>query len=353
MKPSKIFDVLNLAMKAREIGEIFNPLFVGPPGVGKSQIVQAWAKKNSLPFIDLRAAYLEAPDVIGFPSIEAVNQRQVTVHNIPEFWPYEGKGVLLLEEPNRGTTSIMNCFMQLLTDRKIHKYVLPEGWIIVGCINPDGLDYDVTTMDPALKDRFEIFDVSYDKVSFVDYMKGKEWDKSLVMFVESNSWSYVLPENVGNVPGSKYVSPRTMSKLNAALRAGMEDKEFELLVCTTILGRNIGRDFYNFRHNESPVVYSELKSEKKKALNRLKKFSDPANLKAGMITLTIQDIVEHGDIEDKLLAEVLEIIPVDQGTVLIRDLEFKRKDNTLLTRMCKEYPAIKDLFKTVLTYGKN
>ena len=136
MTPETIFEILDVAMQIRKNGDVFNPLFVGPPGVGKSQIVQQWAKKNNLPFIDLRAAYLEAPDLIGFPSIETKsNNKKVTVHNIPEFWPEEGTtGVMLLEEPNRGTTSVLNTFMQLLTDRKVHKYTLPEGWIIVGCI---------------------------------------------------------------------------------------------------------------------------------------------------------------------------------------------------------------------------
>lgn len=351
MKPSKIFDMLDLAMRARQKGHKFNPLFVGPPGLGKSEIVQAWATKNNLPFIDLRAAYLEAPDVIGFPSIEVKEGRQITVHNIPEFWPAHGKGVLLLEEPNRGTTAIMNTFMQLLTDRKIHKYTLPEEWIIVGCINPEGQEYDVNTMDAALKDRFEVFPVAYDKKAFVDYMKQSKWHQDIILFVESGTWNYLPPEQIGNNPGAKYISPRTMSKLNAILDAGF-DREDELLLYSVELGTNVAKDFYNFRHNESPVVFSDLTGNLKEALVRLKKFSDPNNLKNGMIQITIKDIVDHGTITDDTLAEVVRIIPTDSGTTLIRDLEYKRKDNAILERLCKTHPDIKNQFKQVLNYGK-
>lgn len=351
MKPSQIFDVLDLARRARRNGDIFNPLFVGPPGVGKSHVVQSWAKKNNLPFIDLRIAYMEAPDLIGFPSIEKVDNRQITVHNIPEFLPSTGEGVLLLEEPNRGTSSVMNCLMQLLTDRKIHKYTLPEGWLIVGCINPEGDNYDVNTMDSALKDRFEMFTVAYDKKSFVDYMLSADWHKDILNFVEAGIWNYLPPENVNNMPGAKYISPRTLSKLNAALRAEF-NKEDEIMLYETVLGNNVAKDFYNFRHNESPVMYEDLVKNLKGALKKLTLFSNPNNYKSGMLELTVKDIIDHNKITDEMLVAVINTIPVEKGTVLLRELEFKRKDETLMFRICKDNPEVKELFKSVLKYGK-
>lgn len=354
MKPSKIFDIMDLARRARQNGDVFNPLFVGPPGVGKSQIVQSWCVENNLPFIDLRSAYMEAPDVIGFPSIENVGGKQVTVHNTPEFWPTnpEWEGVVLLEEPNRGTTSVLNCWMQLLTDRKVHKYALPKGAMVVGCINPEGSEYDVNTMDAALKDRFETFTVAYDKVSFLTYIKESNWHKDIILFIESNVWNYSAPEDIKNVPGAKYVSPRTLSKLNTALKAGFNDED-ELLLYSTILGDNIGKDFYNFRHNESPVFYYDLVHSLPNSLAKLKKFSDPTNFKNGMISITIKDLVENGEIDDDLLSQVILTLPVDQSTVLIRDLEFKRSDKTILERLCKNNKEIKDLFRTTLKFGKD
>ncbi len=351
MQPSKIFDVMDLAQRARVIGEVFNPLFVGPPGVGKSHIVQAWSKARNIPFIDLRIAYMEAPDLIGFPSIEHLGNRQVTVHNIPEFLPHEGIGVLLLEEPNRGTSSVMNCLMQLLTDRKIHKYVLPAGWVIAACINPEGNEYDVASMDAALKDRFEMFQVDYDKQSLVTHMYDAAWHKDVVNFVESNMWTYFRPEKVKNTPGSKYISPRTLSKLNAVLKAGF-DREDELMIYQTVLGINVGMDFFNFKNNECPVTMNELVKNLPGALKKLIKFSDPNNYKSGMISITVKDIILENTITDELLAAVVATIPVEKGTALIRDLEIKRKDDGLLDRICRANPEIKDLFRSVLRYGK-
>jgi hypothetical protein len=354
MKPSKIFDIMDMAQRARNLGEVFNPLFVGPPGVGKSQIVQAWAKFKNLPFIDLRLAYLEAPDLIGFPTVKTISGVDVAIHAFPEFWPQDPnwKGVILLEEPNRGTTSVMNCCMQLLTDRQVHKYKLPEGAIIVGCINPESEHYDVNSMDAALKDRFEIFNVVYDKSSFVNHMKTSKWHSDIIHFVENaGTWSYVPPEDIKNAPGSKYISPRTLSKLNVALKSGF-DADDELMIFSTILGSNVGKDFYSFRHDESPVFYKDLLENPKTSLAKLRKFSDPENYKNGVLGITRKDLVDNGEIEDKLLVEVLKVIPVDQGTALIKELEFKRKDDTLLTRILKDYPEIKSNFKAALKFGK-
>lgn len=355
MIPSNIFSIMDLARRARAAGEVFNPLFNGAPGVGKSQIVQAWAKANNLPFIDIRAAYLEAPDMIGFPSIETNEEgRQVTVHNTPEFWPFkpDWEGVVLLEEVNRGTQSIMNCMMQILTDRKVHKYALPEKAIIVGCVNPDDSgNNDVNTMDPALKDRFVIFNVGYDKNSFVEYMKQKEWDQNLILFVENGLWNYTLPEDVKNAPGAKYISPRTLATVNAARKSFIEEKD-ELLVYQSTLGGNVGKDFYTFLHNESPVFFTDLVKSPKSALKKLQKFADPTNYKSGMIEITVKDVLENGTIDDKLLADLVTVLPVEKGPTLIRELEFKRKDDKILIRICDAYPAVKKLFRETLQYGK-
>jgi hypothetical protein len=349
MKQSQIYTVMDLARRARQNHRKFNPLFVGPPGIGKSEIIQDWCKRNNLPFIDLRAAYLESPDLIGFPSVENVDGRQITIHNVPEFWPHDPdwEGVILLEEINRGTTSVMNTFMQMLTDGKIHKMVLPKKAILVGVINPENEHNDVNTMDTALKDRFAIFEVNYDKKAYVEFMKLNDYDPNVVMFIESNMWTFSKPEDVGEGVGNKYLSPRTFSMLNVALISQIP-KEMELDIYESILGKNVGRAFFQFMNDEQPVLYKDIIKNPKQAFAKLAKFSDPADYKAGHISLTIKDIVDNHDISDDFLKDVLLHIPADNGPALISELEYKRKDKTLLDRMTKNYPEIKKYFRDVL-----
>lgn len=370
MRQSQIFSVLDLANKIREQGGVFNPLFVGPAGLGKSQIVQQWAKRNNLPFLDIRAAYFEAPDMIGFPSIERdENSRARTVHNLPDIWPTNGKGIVLLEEPNRGTNSIMNTMMQILTDRKVHKYDLPPGWIIVGCMNPESEEYEVNTMDTALKDRFEFFHIEYNKEDFVRYMRDNKWDRGIVDFVDAGVWLYKEPENISKNAGSKYISPRTLSKLNAAIQAGISDNNGEfnldlaLVVYKSILGENIGSQFYQFKHFERPVTFDELfvdensKSDKimmhKDALKRLKKYSDPKNYKAGIISLTVNDVVTNEKrVSDELLTIIALALPADQSVHMIKKIQQVREDDNVLERLFENSVNLKDYLKAVLKQGQ-
>jgi hypothetical protein len=343
LKPTDILDILDLAMEARQRGNIFNPCFVGAPGLAKSALVQQWCRKKKIPFIDLRAAYLEAPDLIGYPTVVRKGDRDVTAHNIPDYWPTEGEGVIFLDEVNRGTTSVMNTFMQLLTDRKVHKYELPEGWIVVAAVNPENEEHDVNTMDAALKNRLEMFQIEFDKKDFVKYMISAEWDKSIINFVDTNTWTYIPPEEISKADGSQYISPRTLEKLNTVVQANVhENKSIEKIVYEAILGRNVGMAFFQFKNNEMPVSYEELENPRTYdfAIAKLKSFADPKNYKSGHISITIKDIVDKGTINDELLAKVVLALPADQGPVLIKELAYKRKDDTILNRICKGYPEV-------------
>lgn len=348
MKPSNINDIMDLARRARQNGDIFNPLFVGAPGLGKTEIIQEWCNQNKLPFVVITAATYEAPDLKGFPRVELINGKQRQTFATPDFWPNDGEGVIILEEVNRGTTSVMNCFMSLTDKRRgFDGYKLPEGWLVAGCINPENEHNDVNVMDTALKDRFEIFEVNYDKKQFLQFMKTENWDNNIQMFIETGTWTYVKPEDLGNSAGAKYLSPRGFSKLNAALKAEV-DKSMQLDVYESILGKNVGQSFYQFTNDDQPVLLKDILDTKKKAFDKLKKFSDPDNYKSGHITITIRSIVEQDGIDDNLLAEVACILPADQSQDLIKQLEYKRKDEKLLERLCKEHPEVKKYLKSVL-----
>ena len=72
----------------------------------------------------------------------------------PAELPDGGEGVLLLEELNRAELPVMQPALQLLSARRLHTWELPPGWICAAAINPEGEDYDVRRLDPALRSRF-------------------------------------------------------------------------------------------------------------------------------------------------------------------------------------------------------
>jgi hypothetical protein len=375
MKPSHIMTVLDTALDARRINEIMVPLFTGEAGLGKSQICQAWVKKQrkrnpDFGFLDLRIAYMEAPDLIGFPETEKDKNGTVrTKHRLPEFWPTEGEGLILLEEPNRGTTGVMNCLMQILTDRKIHNYTLPDGWIIAGCINPDSSEYDVNAMDAALKDRFEEFEVEYDAVTFIDFMDGAAWHERVQMFVGSGIWTYKTAKEIAQ--GGKYISPRTWSKVNAAEKAGVgNNRNLHRLTVQSILGKDIGGEYHKFSFDQAPVTASDILKDRKRAFERLTLQSSVDTYQGDMIAATVESIekayggakkdCKPDQIDEDTMAEVAKIIPSDHAVNLIKQCGFKQSKGQITTffnEFVKRHPelvkVLKDNIKISRATGAN
>lgn len=352
MNVSHIPEILNMTQRAREQGKTFTPCFVSPPGLGKSEIVQQWARTQGYQVVDIRTALLEAPDLIGFPSIVNINGRQRTEHALPDMWPTEGKGVLFIDEINRGTTSVMNCFMQLLTDRKVKDYQLPEGWIIVTAINPENEHNDVNNMDTALKDRLEFFELEYSKKVHIEYMESVNYSPVVQLFVQSGAWQYSRPEEISNVAGSRYLSPMTFSKLDSALKSQVP-QHLELEIYNAILGELTGKAFYQFKHNEQPVTFEEIQKNLKKATKRLKEFCDPKNYKTGHVSITNRSLIENEkEVTDEMLYEVCLAIGPEQAMSLINELEFKRGSKDIINGLTKQYPDLLQYFKAVLRKTK-
>lgn len=360
MKPSDIGKIMDLAYAARKAGQVYNPIFVGEAGLGKSQIAQQWVKgkKEENPefgFIDHRIAYYEAPDMVGFPKeIQDDSGRWRTIHALPGYWPTSGEGLILLEEPNRGTTGVMNTLMQLLTDRKVgHDYELPEGWIIAACINPDSAEYDVNSMDVALMDRFEEFTIEYDHNTFVNHIEAKGWSDEIVRYVKAGQWIYQTSDKIGK--DGKYISPRTWSKLNAAMKAGALSmgQAFHRNVCHSALGKHIGNEFWKTCWDDAPVTAADLLADEEKALAKLKKqcrHGKDSTYQGDKITMTCESIVANyggrsddevqecppDKISEDLMAKVAAIIPKDASVNLIRDCGYKMNSGEI-TRFFSEF----------------
>lgn len=372
MKPSRLMEVLDLAWEARKKGQTLNVLAAGAAGIGKSQIMQQWVKEKrksnpNFGFLDLRIAYMEAPDLLGVvdPKQDENGLRR-TEHLLPDFWPTDpnSEGLLLLEEPNRGTTAVMNCLMQLLTDRKVHKYTLPQGWIIAAAINPDSPEYDVSTMDVALKNRFVTFEVEYDHNTFVDYIEKRKWDQHIQYFIKSGTWTYKDASSIAK--DSVYISPRTWEQLNAAHIAGaMNDRQIHRVIATSILGKDVGGEFWKFVYDDAPVTAADLIKNKDKAIKKLKEQSKPDAYQGDKIAITVESIVKvyggsspkEDQVSEEVMVEVAKTISSDQAVVLIKNCGLKHHNGNItdfFKDFCNRYPELLEVLRAniKLTSGK-
>jgi hypothetical protein len=335
MKPSLIHNVLDLAFEMRKAGKTYNPCFAGDAGIGKSEICQQWAAKmrEKYPdfwFYDLRLAYLEAPDLIGLTKIVehqlASGVESRTTNILPDYWPdpdSDAPGMLLVEEPNRANSDILNAMMQLFTDRMVHKMKLAKNVIIVSCINPDNGNYDVTNMDTALKNRLEIFDVKYDKQDHLKFMEANKYEESLISFVKSGTWSFKPVEELGTE--GVYVSPRTFSKVDSVLKSEVFDKaseDFKYDLLSASLGKHVATSFHKFTNDSKPLVAEDFKGRKyNKSIERLKQLCTPDSYRGDILSVTIESVAKAFPltIDETKLFEIAQILPGDLAVNLLKE----------------------------------
>ena len=155
----------------------------GMHGIGKTELVKAFAKENNCQFVYIAPAqFEEMGDLLGMPSIDANNN---ATKIIPPSWvPTEaGPGILLIDDVNRADDRILRGIMQLFQNYELVSWTLPEKWIIVCTANPDGGDYSVTTMDDAMITRMIHATMQYDVKAWARWAEQSGVDSRGVSFV--------------------------------------------------------------------------------------------------------------------------------------------------------------------------
>jgi hypothetical protein len=183
--------VLALAYRARRA-----VLLEGPTGIGKSEIVQAVAQRLGIATIVVDLSLLEPPDLVGLPIISGGR----TDYALPRALPTEGSGILMLEELNRAERYIQQPALQLLTARRLHEYVLPEGWVCFAAVNPESGDYQVTPLDRALRARFLNVSVRAERTAWLSWALSSNIHPAIVELARAHdrifdevpprSWTY-------------------------------------------------------------------------------------------------------------------------------------------------------------------
>ncbi|MEI8303094.1 MAG: MoxR family ATPase [Burkholderiales bacterium] len=208
MKPTRLRQVLTTLLRQRW------PAFVwGAPGVGKSSIVRDIAAAADLTVIDLRASLLDPTDLRGIPAIS--NGQAVWCP--PAFLPAAGQppGLLFLDEINAAPPLVQASLYQLVLDRRIGEYQLPEGWWIVAAGNRQQ-DRAVTfRMSSALANRFIHLQLDPDVDDWREWAIGRGLDPRVVSFIA------VRPALLAQMPGDSpaYPTPRSWEMLSDVIRA--------------------------------------------------------------------------------------------------------------------------------------
>ena len=192
------------------------PIFMwGPPGIGKSDIIKQLGIELDAHVIDVRLSLWEPTDIKGIPYFDSNDgtMRWAPPSELPsmEFAKNHKTIILFLDEMNSAAPAVQAAAYQLILNRRVGTYHLPDNVVLVAAGNRE-TDKGVTFRMPApLANRFvhlemavnwdDYFDwavdnkVHQDVVGFLSFSKKSLYDfdpkSSSRAFATPRSWSFV------------------------------------------------------------------------------------------------------------------------------------------------------------------
>ncbi len=158
------------------------PAFLwGAPGIGKSSIIKQIARERGVECIDLRLSLLDPTDLKGIPFYERDSHSAMWAP--PSFLPRGGEGILFLDELNSAAPAVQASAYQLILDRKVGEYTLPEGWAIVAAGNREGDRGVVYRLPSPLANRFVHVEMEVNAADWRDWALGEGIDARVTAYI--------------------------------------------------------------------------------------------------------------------------------------------------------------------------
>lgn len=222
------------------------PIFLwGPPGIGKSDIVHQIGNSMSAHTIDVRLSLWEPTDIKGIPYYAANDNSMqwAAPAELPTLaLAKKHKWIILfLDEMNSAAPAVQAAAYQLILNRKVGQYTLPDNVLIVAAGNREA-DKGVTYRMPApLSNRFVHFEMR------VDFESWLEWA------IDNN----IHPDVIGHVTvhkqdlfdfdprssGRSFATPRSWTFVSELIEDGdVEEETLADLVCGAV-GEGVGVKF--------------------------------------------------------------------------------------------------------------
>lgn len=179
---------------------------IGESGIGKTSSIIQIAKERGMDVVKLNMTQIEElGDLIGFPLKEfhicsergdciwvaedllenyiklgytIVEKADVRMSYAPPSWLPKSEnpngGILLLDDFNRADQRFIQATMELIDRGEYISWSLPENWTILLSSNPDGGDYNVSSLDNAQKTRYISFELGFDKDTWAEWAEKEK-----------------------------------------------------------------------------------------------------------------------------------------------------------------------------------
>jgi MoxR-like ATPase len=218
------------------------PVFIwGPPGIGKSALVERFAHDVGLECVSLLGSQLAPEDLIGVPRIDDGKSVFCPPRMIARDEPY----LLFVDELNACSFEVQKAFYSLINDRRLGEYRLPEGAVVVGAGNRTQDQAIVKPMSSALMNRLLHVELRPSVREWLDWAYSAGIHEWVIQYLETR------PDHLSVAPPKTeetFSTPRAWHILSDALQGygrDIQPQEIEILA-GGVLSPNHARSFGAF-----------------------------------------------------------------------------------------------------------
>ncbi len=245
-------------------------LLMGPPGVGKTQIMEQIAAEENVGLVSYTITHHTRQSAIGLPFIEKRVYGGVE-YSVTEYTMSEilgsvfrltektgiSEGILFLDEINCVSETLAPMMLQFLQCKTFGNQKLPEGWLIVAAGNPPEYNKSVRDFDVVTLDRVKRIGVEEDFAVWKEYALRKGLHGAVISYLDLKKENFYRIAN--SADGMQFVTARgweDLSEILCAYEALSITPDAELAV-QYLQMPSVARDFANYYslYNKYRQVY--------------------------------------------------------------------------------------------------
>lgn len=262
MRPAHLLTVLGIEFQSTLDGHHTPVMLWGPPGIGKSQMVAQVAEKQNVEVIDIRLSQMEPSDLRGIPFRIEDRVEWAVPSMLPDSKRHGVQGILFLDEITSAPPSVSAAAYQLILDRRLGDYFVPDGWAIFAAGNRQG-DRGVTYSMPApLANRFSHYEVDTHLDDWVAWAFSNGIDERIIAFVRFRP-ELLFDFDPAHNPVA-FPSPRSWEYSHRALKKFMGTPDLLLGSLQACVGQAAGIELKAFIDNleNMPDLEAIVRGEK-------------------------------------------------------------------------------------------
>lgn len=342
-------DTLKSVELVLSTGEV--PLVVGESGIGKTALAKKLAKDKGWTLVTIDGNLLKEGEIGGLPTVESYEsidangnkiEKKTTIyaiHNKLRKIDEEinnGRSVLLfIDEINRCEHTVQQELMNLILNREINGYKLPEKVKILAAMNPSSkygsdFDYQVVDMDAAQENRFVWLNMDPDHNGWIKWAIGAGIETKVIEFIST------FPEYLHKINDEDVrATPRSYERVSKTYKMYKEQQDtIPRSVFVNVIKGNVGKviaeEFVSFvESNCSPLIsFDDVFSKENLDENVIERIENESHTRLYITAMNILKTLENKIIEDEndtflvnRFVEFLGKYPIDLMVGIMKDMK--------------------------------